>query len=53
MITNGVIAVFFIFIGELLESTFYGIFATDDTMGEYFSFAYNFYLYGFLIGDFF
>jgi len=53
MITCGMMAILYIIIGKLLETTFYGIFATDDKMGEYFSFAYNFYIYGFLIGDFY
>jgi len=53
MITCAFIVVLLILLGGLLESTFYSIFATDEEMGEYFLFAYKFYLFGFLIGDFY
>lgn len=53
MISNGALVIIFIILGEIFKGFFYDIFTVDDEMGKYFTYAYNFYLFGFLISDFY
>lgn len=43
----------FLCVGEILKDIFAGIFNTDPEMEYYFRYAYNMYLYTFLLGDYY